>query len=509
MMAHALFTGATMKRLFSHSARRIALLYVIFATGWILFSDQLVYWAFTDGHWYRWAQTAKGWFFIAITAVLLYGLLNKTFKNIERLTLEDSLCRLPNRIAFINELKHRCRTPSKGHFSLTLLDVDHFADINDSLGHGEGDRLISQLAEGFAQELNDNRWYVARLGGDEFGILSPSSDHHHSLVEVLDQVQNRLPGKSTLHRLTLSAGTSFFPQHGESAKDLMRNADMALSAAKSQGRDRHLLFHDQLRQNLLERLALLEDLRIACVEQAFSLVYQPQWSLAQNRWVGAEVLLRWQHRERGFVSPELFIPLAEREGLIDAITEFVFERALYEIGQYPETHKALQNLSINLSHRVLTNESVMNRLFANLSAHRDNRPHIVMEITETAAMENLSDTLGAMEAWQSRGVTFSIDDFGTGYSSLARLKQLPLAELKIDRSFIKDIPGDSNDVVLTRAILAMAQTLSLSVVAEGVETEEQAKFLQSHGCDVLQGYWLGRPVPIEQLHAVLAEGVNI
>ncbi|MCP8899698.1 putative bifunctional diguanylate cyclase/phosphodiesterase [Gilvimarinus xylanilyticus] len=498
-----------MKRIFTHSARRITLLYVVFATVWILFSDQLAYWIFGDSGWFRWAQTFKGWLFIAITAGLLYGLLSRSFRNIERLTLEDNLCQLPNRVAFINALKYRCRAKPQALFTLTLLDIDHFTDINDSLGHGEGDRLISQLAEGFADELSQEHWYVARLGGDEFGVLSPTGDNHRSLVEVLDRVQNRLPSKISIHRLTLSAGTSFFPQHGKTAKDLMRNADMALSAAKKQGRDRHLLFHDQLRQNLLERLSLLEDLRSACVEQAFTLVYQPQWSLKQKCWIGAEVLLRWHHPERGPVSPELFIPLAEREGLIESITEFVFERALYELSNHPEANTALDNLSLNLSYPVLTNETVMNRLFATLTAHDKNRPNIIMEITETAAMENLNDTLGAMKQWQSRGVTFSIDDFGTGYSSLARLKQLPLTELKIDRSFIQDIPGDSNDVVLTRAILAMAQTLSLSVVAEGVETEEQAQFLQSHGCDVLQGYWLGHPVPIEQLKTVLAKDVSV
>lgn len=497
-----------MKHLFTHSARRIVLSYVIFSACWILFSDQLVFWLFKDAGAQHTAQTFKGWFFIAVTGALLYGLLQRTLRSIERITLEDSLCHLPNRLAFINETKKRCAHEQRAFFSLSLLDVDHFADINDSQGHGAGDRVITDLAACLQSALKEG-WYIARLGGDEFGLLSPPASTQRELVAVLDALQTSIPQNSSLCRLTVSAGTSFYPEHGDTCRDLMRHADMALSSAKHQGRNRHYLFHDQLKQNLIDRLSLLEDLREACNTRAFSLVYQPQWSLTQQCWIGAEVLIRWHHPKRGAVPPDQFIPLAEREGLIHPITEFVLERALKELTTAGIGRQQLATLSLNLSHTVLINEAVMNRLQGRVHSHRDGQPDIIMEITETAAMENLEATLSAMEHWRAQGMRFSIDDFGTGYSSLARLKQLPLAELKIDRSFVQDLPEDVNDAVITQAILAMAKTLSLDVVAEGVETPEQAQFLKDNGCSVLQGYWLARPVPIGELTHILAHTIDL
>ncbi|HEY7885853.1 MAG TPA: EAL domain-containing protein [Cellvibrionaceae bacterium] len=246
-------------------------------------------------------------------------------------------------------------------------------------------------------------------------------------------------------------------------------------------------------------MSLLKDLKQACLEEAFSLVYQPQWAVREQQWIGAEVLIRWQHPARGLVPPDEFIPLAENEGLISVITEYVVKQSLYELGEAGIDKLQLSTLTINLSHLVLMDKQTMDNLFAIIESTRFEYPRVVWEITETAAMENIDATLGIMQNSRYQNMDFSIDDFGTGYSSLSRLKRLPLSELKIDRSFIDDIPHDENDAVIVKTILAMAKTLCLNVVAEGVETKEQADFLKNNGCAVIQGYLYARPMAIDDL----------
>lgn len=498
-----------MQRTFNRAALRIAGGYVVVASLWIIFSDYGVKLAFGDTALIGWAQTLKGWFFVAVTGGLLYMLMQRALGRVTTAACKDSLTGLPNRLAFTEELQRRCRRAGtrSDAFSVTILDIDHFTDLNDVQSHGQGDRVLMLLGDELTRLLEPD-WYVARLGGDEFGLISPVDKSSVEVTGRVSDLQNEVMRRS-VHRLLqdqrISAGTSHFPHHGRDRHDLLRHADMALTQAKNQGRDQHVVYRDQIKYELMERLSLLKDLRQACEEGAFTLVYQPQWSVKKRCWVGAEVLIRWQHPQRGFVPPDLFIPLAEREGLIAPITEFVVQRALQELEAMGICRELLPSLSINLSHPVLLNEGTMNTLFSVIEARGAACPYIIMEITETATMEDLDATLVSMQQWCHGRCNFSIDDFGTGYSSLARLKQMPIAELKIDRSFIQGIPREQNDAVITKAILGMAQTLSLEIVAEGVETEEQARFLTDYGCSTLQGYWLARPMPIEQLHTLLQD----
>lgn len=501
-----------MRHRFTRPAGRIALTYLVIALLWIAFSDQAVEALIGDQQLLNRAQTIKGGLFVLATAILLYALMHRTLQKIEVVALEDSLTGLPNRLAFTRELSQRCRTglARDQRFTLTLMDIDHFTDLNDEQGHARGDELLKLVGQQL-QRLLDQNWYIAHIGGDEFGLLSPAGLSIQETRERLGWLQNRVM-RSHHHELmlsqTLSAGSCEFPKDARTGQDLMRQADMALSRAKHQGRDRHSFYHEELKRTLLERLSLAKDLRNAVEQQAFTLVYQPQWSVSTAQWVGAEVLIRWHHPERGWVPPDQFIPLAEREGMIHRLTESVVEQALAELSQARLDRETLPSLSINLSHLTLLNTNTMTLLHHLIDQRSNDLPRVMFEITETATMENLDRSLSAMQTWRQRGVEFSIDDFGTGYSSLSRLKQLPLKELKIDRSFIMDLPDDQNDAVITQAILAMAKTLSLSVVAEGVETLEQSDFLRAHGCTIMQGYYYAKPMPIQELSALLTRKAN-
>lgn len=488
-------------------ALRFAIIYALFASAWVLFSDHLAQWLIDDATWLQRSQSLKGIGFVLVTSLLIYFLLYRTLNQVQTITLQDPLTGLPNRYAFEAELKRRCRRGlQRGSvFSLSMLDIDHFKNMNDELGHSIGDDLLVALHGSLRRHLGD-RWYLARLGGDEFGLISPPELSLEECSERLDWLQHSLTRSARQSRLsdqTVSIGSSHFPADGDNNRDLMRHADMALFHAKSHGRDRHSVFREELKDRLMERLTLTKDLRQAIDDNAFELVYQPQWNVDENRWVGAEVLIRWHHPQRGYISPADFIPLAEEQSMIGAITDFVINRAFSELDQAGIRRNQLGRISVNLSHLALIENATMSHLLQLTKIQPADSPVLRLEITETATMQDLDVALTAISAWRREGIEFSIDDFGTGYSSLSMLKQLPLVELKIDRSFIQDIPDDHNDAVITETILAMARTLKLEVVAEGVETDAQAAFLTQHGCSIMQGFYYARPMPIEELSQLL------
>lgn len=488
-------------------ALRIAVVYALFAGAWILFSDRAVDWLIPDAYWQSRAQSLKGLAFVLVTSLLLYILLYRALTQVQTVAMKDPLTGLPNRYAFETELKRRCRRGlhNDSVFSLSMIDIDHFKNMNDELGHSTGDDLLVAMHGSLRRHL-DESWYLARLGGDEFGLISPPGMTLEECSERLDWLQHSLTRTAEHQRLngqTVSIGSSHFPADGDNNRDLMRHADMALFHAKSHGRDRHSVFREELKDRLLQRLSMTKDLRQAIDDNGFDLVYQPQWDVHENRWVGAEVLIRWNHPVRGMVPPDVFIPLAEDQGLIGPITDFVISRAFTELEQAGIRRSQLARISVNLSHLALIEHATMSHLLQLTKTQPEDSPALRLEITETATMQNLDVALEAISAWRQEGIEFSIDDFGTGYSSLSILKQLPLVELKIDRSFIQDIPADHNDAVITETILAMARTLKLEVVAEGVETDAQAAFLTQHGCRIMQGYFYARPMPIAELTALL------
>lgn len=494
-----------MTDLFRANARLIILLYILFSSAWVYLSAQALSFLLSDSKWLLVAHSLTGWLWVMITAVFFYNLIGAKVDEIKGVSLVDELTNLPNRNAFRQQLELFCERQE--YFSVSILDIDNFAAINDSSGHGAGDRLVARLAELFAFTLPDD-WYIARIGGDEFAFISPSgmqkSDSITHLKPLMSVVQKEHLDVAYAHVITCSIGVAEYGVHGNNSTDLMRSADAALTHIKRNGKNQLYYFHKELAEELNDYLILLKALKEACQNDDFALVYQPQWSVKSHAWEGVEVLIRWHHPQLGFVPPDKFIPIAEKEGLIGDITNFVVRQMCCEFAQHEISADKLKTVSINFSHSLVSNHKAMQEINTCLDDCAFNLPVVLMEITETAAMKALNETRQLIERWRNAGIQTSIDDFGTGYASLSRIKQLNVDEVKIDKSFVQGLPDNQSDIAITKAVLAMADSMGLMAVAEGVETKQQAEFLSQQGCDILQGYWLSRPVPIEQLNLVIA-----
>ena len=431
-------------------------------------------------------------------------------QQIEQLAFYDPLTRLPNRRLLLDRL-HQVLVSSarSGRLgALLFIDLDNFKVLNDTLGHDIGDLLLEQVAQrliGCVRAVDT----VARLGGDEFVVM---------LEDLSDQAEDaaaqaQIVGAKILaalgqpyhlaghhyHRSTPSLGATLISDHETTVDDLLKRADLAMYQAKAAGRNT-LRFFDPAMQAMLEtRTALETDLREGLQEGQFLLYYQPQVN-GDTGLIGAEALVRWRHPRRGMVSPAEFIPLAEETGLILPLGQWVLETACAQLAAWaaqPQTaHLAL---AVNVSARQFHHPDFVRQVQEALNQHGADPHRLKLELTESLLLDNVEDTIAKMTMLKAQGVGFSLDDFGTGYSSLSYLKRLPLDQLKIDQSFIRDILIDPNDAVIARTIVALAQSLGLAVIAEGVETAAQRDFLIAHGCRAFQGYFYGRPGPVEAL----------
>jgi diguanylate cyclase (GGDEF)-like protein len=388
--------------------------------------------------------------------------------------------------------------------ALLYLDLDRFKNINDARGHAAGDELLQQVGQRLLALMREEDT-VARLGGDEFVVLSPHlvqapDDGSRAAMTVAHRVREALEEPFLIDgqpfSTSASIGVTMLPRDALSPDDLLREADTAMYRAKAAGRNRVAFFRASMQAQLEARLALEHDLSQAIGAGQLALHLQPQVA-PDGRTVGAEMLLRWRHPVRGNVSPGEFIPVAEETSLILRLGEWVLEQAL-------RSQVTLHNagwripLSVNVSPRQFRQADFVTGITRLLEQTGADASLLVLEITESVLLDGLEGAVQRMEQLAALGIRFSIDDFGTGYSSLAYLKRLPLYELKIDRSFIQDTPGDPSDTAIVKLILSMAQHLGLRVVAEGVETREQADFLAAHGCDALQGYYYARPQPLDE-----------
>lgn len=431
-----------------------------------------------------------------------------------QLAYYDTLTGLPNR-ALLQERLHSALTAHRrlGEIgALICLDLDNFKQINDARGHAVGDALLIQVAQRLSHLLRSGDT-VARLGGDEFVLLlhDLASDIEAATAaarRIGEQIRSALEAPLLLdHRLyssSASIGISLFPKSTEGVDDLLREADTAMCLAKKMERNRVCFFEAAMLTDAQESLALAQDVKVALELGEISVYVQSQVNAHSTAVVGGELLLRWNHPLRGNVSPDRFIAVAEDSGLILRLGDWVIVQACEALAHLQATRPAL-SLSVNVSPRQFHQDDFVHRIRAIL--HQTGAPptQLILEITETLLVDN-RDTIDRMTELVQMGVRFSIDDFGTGYSSLSYLKKLPLFELKIDKSFVQDIPHDDNDTAIVQAILAVAQHLKLRVVAEGVETQAQADFLRVHRCDDLQGYLFQRPVLMQswleqQLHS--------
>ena len=424
--------------------------------------------------------------------------------ELKHLAHHDPLTTLPNRLLFTDRAEQALASAQlhKRGCALLLIDLDHFKMINDGLGHTIGDQLLKAVAERL-KALLDPGITLARLGGDEFAVLAescPQLVHAGSLAQrIIDDLREPLHIEG--HRLFINAsiGISLFPGDALSAEQLLRNADSALFKAKSAGRDGYALYTEELTAHAQQRVEIGFELRRALEQQELRVYYQPVHDLKSSRLIGVEALVRWQHPQRGLVSPAEFIPIAERTGLIAAIDAWVMRQACEQMCRWQAAGVGLSFVAVNVSSRLFARRELYQQVAQVLRETGLDPAYLELEVTESAVMDDPEVALEQMHRLRELGVRLAIDDFGTGYSSLLRLKRLPVQKLKIDQGFVAGLPGDEDDAAIVRVIIALAQSMGMQVHAEGIEQVEQARFLLEQDCDLGQGYWFGRPVPDEQL----------
>jgi diguanylate cyclase (GGDEF)-like protein/PAS domain S-box-containing protein len=429
--------------------------------------------------------------------------------EIRQLAYYDPLTELPNRRLLMDQLRHALatarRTQRRG--ALLFLDLDNFKAINDTLGHDKGDALLHQVADRLTHTVRESDT-VARLGGDEFVImltelaaepLAAAREAERVAGKLLAALREPYDLGGVSHHNTGSIGVTLLGVDESPADEVFKQADLALHQAKAAGRDSYRFFDPAMQANVSERVALERDLRLGLQAKQFQLHFQPQVD-GVGQMIGAEVLVRWRHPQRGMVSPATFIPLAEESGLILPLGRWVLEQACRQLVRWAEQPQTARlTLAVNVSSRQTRQADFVNGVLAVLAQTGANPARLKLELTESLLLDNVTDTIAKMGELKARGVGFSLDDFGTGYSSLAYLKRLPLDQLKIDQSFVRDALSDPHDAAIVRAIVALGHSLQLQVIAEGVETSEQREFLAQQGCHHCQGFLFGRPGPVESL----------
>ncbi|HEX2643923.1 MAG TPA: EAL domain-containing protein [Thermoanaerobaculia bacterium] len=426
--------------------------------------------------------------------------------RIEHLAFHDSLTDLPNRNRLLQHLAMALRRAGRrrGRLAVLFLDLDRFKMINDSLGHGSGDELVQIIAQRLQGCLRSTDT-LARVAADEFAILIPAVDGdvevQHIAERLLAVIRRPFSIQTREIYMTASLGVSRFPEDGDEAEDLLKKADVAMHRAKEQGRDRHQIYAPSMDEDTLDRLALENDLRKAVENGEMVLHYQPVVGAGSARVCGFEALLRWQHPQRGLLAPGGFLGLAEASGLSSSIDFWVLRAACREVASWHAGGGADAGglrVAVNLSARTFQHPGLLEHVRKTLAETGIAAPALELEITETLAMENAGATLAVLRGLKDLGVRLSIDDFGTGYSSLSYLTDFPIDTLKIDRSFVSSLTTNRGSVEVAAAIIALAHSLEIAVVAEGVEEQEQWGILREKGCDELQGYLFGRPVPSDE-----------
>ena len=435
--------------------------------------------------------------------------------EIRDLAFFDPLTRLPNRRLLLDRLRQALvaseRSGREG--GLLFIDLDHFKTLNDTLGHDKGDLLLQQVAQRLCTCVREGDT-VARLGGDEFVVMLEdlSALPHEAATQAKAVGEKILAALNQTYLLaghayhsTLSIGVNLFNQHQGSVEELLKRADLAMYEAKAAGRNTLRFFDPEMQAAVTARATLEADLRAALQDHQFRLYYQAQAD-ADGRLTGAEALLRWQHPRRGLVLPAEFIPLAEESGLSLPLGLWVLETACAQLSSWAEQAPTRHlTLAVNISARQLQQPDFVEQVLAVLERCGAN-PHLLrLELTESLLLKDVEDSITKMRLLKARGIHFALDDFGTGYSSLAYLKRLPLDQLKIDLSFVRDALTDSDDAIIAASIVALAHSLGLSVIAEGVETEAQRRFLAGQGCLAYQGHLFGAPLALAEFEQALLQ----
>ncbi len=439
-------------------------------------------------------------------AAVLEGERNR--EVVDYMTLYDKLTGLPNRQFFSETvepaLAHAQRSGEM--VGVMFLDLDRFKNINDGLGHGVGDRVLQMVSDRLKHSLRRGD-FIARLGGDEFMVLLPGLSEKMDAVNVARKVFDALGPPfcvdgNVLH-IASSIGIALFPEHGDTVEALLKNADTAMNRAKDLGRNTYQFFDSAMSALSMTRLGLEADIREALLRNDFALYYQPQYDIETGAISGAEALIRWIHPDQGLIGPDRFIPMAEETGLIVPMGKWVLYEACAQNAAWQKSGMKPVVVAVNLSARQFQDQDLAEVVERALGETGLDPACLELEITESILMQDLETTIDQLVRLVDLGIKISIDDFGTGYSSLSYLKRFPLHSLKIDRSFVKDIGEDCDDASIVSAVIALAHTMNLDVVAEGVETPLQLEFLRSQRCNRFQGYLKSPPVPAEKFRVLL------
>lgn len=422
----------------------------------------------------------------------------------------DALTGLPNRVLFNDRLEQAISKAKRNNEQVAVffIDLDHFKQINDSMGHDVGDEVLKIFAKRLSESVREEDT-LSRMGGDEFMVMMEALPRPQSASVVAQKIitammEPLLLAGQVLY-LTSSMGISIYPQDGENTQMLIRNADTAMYKAKSEGRNTYHFYTMQMTELAFERVLMESNLRRAIEHEEFVVFYQPQIDALTDTIIGMEALVRWQHPEMGMVSPAKFIPLAEETGLIVQIDQWMMKAAMKQMKHWYEEGLSPGCIALNLSITHLMHEGFIENLQQTLEESGCESKHIEMEVTEGQMMKNPQKSVSILRRIGALGISLAIDDFGTGYSSLSYLKRLPVNKLKIDQSFVRGLPDDEEDVAITKAVIVLAKSMHLNVIAEGVETTRQRDFLLDNGCSNIQGYLYAEPLPAKEMTRMLEE----
>lgn len=439
--------------------------------------------------------------------------ISKREKDLDALAHQDVLTKIPNRFLFNQRLEEAVSRASRVNKKIAVLfiDLDEFKIINDTLGHNFGDELLIKVATNLVKVMRKSD-LLARIGGDEFNVLIEDLDSVIFAEEIAQKLLTQLSLPIEIDNMKInvtgSIGISIYPLDAKDSGSLLKNADLAMYDAKNSGRNRYKFFSEELSITLKNRSQMLGELKNALIKDEFELYYQPKFSLIDGSIYAAEALIRWKSKKLGFVSPDQFISLAEESGEIVKIGAWVIKQAARDFASWKDLGLNIRQVSVNVSNVQFEKDDVVKILSDAIEENNIDSKSLEVEITESYIHEDSDTALTILNNIRELGVDLAMDDFGTGYSSMSYLKRLPLTRLKIDKSFIDDIPHDSDDVEITKIIVALAKVMNLSITAEGIETIEQMHFLKNLGCDEGQGYVCSKPLPYDQFVSVLKNKTN-
>jgi len=430
--------------------------------------------------------------------------LNKQKEQLEYQANYDTLTNLPNRILFMDRLQQAMSSADRYDKKVALLfiDIDHFKEINDSLGHHIGDKLLVDFSNRIKNKIRKSDT-ISRLGGDEFCIILNNIKDidfiTNFIIESMKVINDPFIVNGRKLHVGMSVGVSIYPNDGLSANTILKNADAAMYRAKESGRGTYFFYDEAMTQRAMERVFLETELRKAVVEDEFVVYFQLQIDAKKNRVVGMEALVRWNHPTMGLLLPDKFIPIAEVTGLIVDIDRIVIKKALLQFKEWSNSGLNPGKLAVNLAIKQIESDDFIEFIENLLNKEHYNYKDIEFEVTESQIMNNAEKSIKTLQKLSDKGISLAIDDFGTGYSSLAYLKRLPIKKLKIDKSFVDNLPDDPEDLAISKTVINLCKSLGLKVIAEGVETEAQKEFLVNNGCKFIQGYLYSKPLSVDDM----------